>query len=105
MDTIEIYDEYEPRMSLIELAEELVLLNEIKLGADEYVGDCRVEHGYFFSADIHQREQDDPRIDRGLVRTYETDINRLRDMGIGGTARYIAFGRDKDGDDVLYTFM
>lgn len=105
MDTIEIYEEDVPCLSLDELAEELVLQGAIKLGPDEYVGDCRVEDGYFFSADIHLREPGDPRIDGHLVRTYNTNIGDLWHIGVGGTARYIAFGRDKDGDDVLYTFM
>lgn len=105
MGTIEIYGEDVPCLSLEELAGELALMGEMKLGASERLGDCRVEYGDTFSVDLHLWEPDDPRIDGHLVRTYETDIQHLRDIGVGGTAKYIAFGRDKDGDDVLYTFM
>lgn len=102
---MEIYEEDAPRLTLQELAEELVTMGEIDLGAGERVGDCRLEHGEYFSADIHLTDTGDPRLEGHLARSYEATIQRLREIGVGGTAKYIAFGRDEDGDDVLYTFM
>ena len=98
MKLMRIYDEFVPKMSLGELAEELVLAKEIELGEHERIGDIQVVNGEKLVVEILDGRPAD-------IRVYEADISHLRDIGIGGTAKYIVFGRDEDAEDCLYTFM
>lgn len=98
MKLMRIYDEFVPKMSLGELAEELVAQDEIRLHADERIADIYLVDGEKLVVEIHRGRPAD-------IRVYEADIWHLRDIGIGGTAKYIVFGRDEEAEDCLYTFM
>lgn len=105
---VTIYEDV-PFLSLGEVAEELVAMDEIKLGNFGNIEHCRVEDGLFV-AEIVLHDTGDPAQEGKVAYTYTADIDRLRELGIGGTAKYIAFGRDGDDEeevyyDVLYTFM
>jgi hypothetical protein len=93
-----IYEDGTPKLTLMDLAEELALMGELGLAKGERVCRCRLEDGETLVVDVVRSS--------GLVHLahYETDVGHLRDIGIGGTAKYIAFGRDEDGEDVLFTF-
>ena len=95
---MEIYEYDVPYLSLREVAEELRDSDVITVGTKECIAECHI----LCLARLLIRIAD---VFGAPVRDYVFSIDQLRDMGIGGTAKFIAFGCTDYGEDVLYTFM
>lgn len=93
-----IYDEMPAYLDLYDLAQELIDLGEIDLKDGESVT------RYAFDPDLEVATFSIGTAE-GVTRLESFDIWDLREMGIGGTAEHIAFGRDPSGEYVLLTFM
>ena len=101
MTTIQLYDA-PTCLSLKEVADQLANCGAIELASNETIGDCRLEVGDDLEVDINKVIEDDPRCTGYLVRTETLDMVDIRKHFTA--ADYYAWGKDENGDDMLYCF-